>query len=110
MGLLSGELLKFSSLTRRGYPNLTIIRPDWVCPVPLVLVLQTRWAIVGQWNGMMENEKKLTLSHFSARVRGAMRSMILLTCLAIDMAAVCAWLLSKLAPEFAISGWQLSGA
>lgn len=33
----------------------------------------------GQW-------RELTLSHFSARVRGAMRSMILLTHLAIDMA------------------------
>ena len=32
------------------------------------------------------DENWLTLSHFSARVRGAMRSMILLTDLAIDMA------------------------
>jgi len=31
---------------------------------------------------------ELTLSHFSARVRGAMRSMILLTHLAIDMAGL----------------------
>jgi len=57
---------------------------------------------------MMRNE--LTLSHFSARVRGAMRSMILLTHLAIDMAGqdraltMRCVLLSELAPEFVLMG------
>jgi hypothetical protein len=61
--------------------DLIVVRPDGASASTAISTTVTVLEVRGRGS-----ENELTLSHFSARVRGAMRSMILLTHLAIDMA------------------------